>query len=920
MRISRARALRSRLQFLALALTMLPPGMPARTAHAEEPTIENLPTDPLAWPEINRTNRPWTRWWWLGSAVDRENVTRRLEQYRAAGFGGVEICPIYGAKGAEARYIDFLSPRWMEMLAHTTSEARRLDLGVDMTTGTGWPFGGPEVAPALASSRAVLKAYDVPGGGTLAERLPAGTLQCLRAVKAEGEGEGKPLELTDRVHDGRLDWVAPPGKWRLYAVVQSGPVQKVKRAAPGGEGNVLDPYSVSALDAYLSRFDHALAGYHGALPRAHFHDSFEYYGATWTTDFFKEFQDRRGYDLRDHLPGFFGEGTPDAVARIKRDYRTTLAELHGDYIARWTDWAHAHQGLTRNQAHGAPASLLDLYSAVDIPEIEIFRRPEVDQVAFLKFASSAAHTRGRTLASAESFTWLGEHFQVPLSQLKPAADLLFLAGVNHLVYHGIPYSPADAAWPGWQFYAAVNFGPDGGLWRDLPAFNAYVARCQSILQAGRPANDVLLYFPIEDLLQVPEGQLLTFPVPGKWMIPLPFHSAAQTLWDRGYGFDAVSDRLLAGAEAAEGTIQLGGNRYRTIVVPGVRVMPPDSLEKLLALARAGANVVFLGGFPDDVPGWNHFESRRAALRASVRGLGPGAVPAGEDLEALLHRAGVVREALVDTGLRFIRRTHGQGHHYFLAHLGDRPLDGWVTLGTPAASAAILDPRFENAAGTAPLRHTNDGSVQVYLQMLPGESRVLRTFTSEAIAVAARPWPLLEPAGEPQAIQGRWKVEFLEGGPELPPGFEANDLASWTTLGGPEAARFAGTARYTIAFDQSGNRGESDDFLLDLGRVAESARVRLNGRDLGTLWCPPFQIAAGPALKPGRNVLEVEVTNLAANRIADLDRRGVNWKYFREINFVNIDYKPFDASQWPPRDSGLLGPVRLIPLKAKASSP
>src|SRR5262249_34947447 len=146
------------------------------------------------------------------------------------------------------------------------------------------------------------------------------------------------------------------------------------------------------------------------------------------------------------------------------------------------------------------------------------------------------------------------------------------------------------------------------------------------------------------------------------------------------------------------------------------------------------------------------------LRAEPGGMlrraqfGRGVVLAGEDLAALVHRAGVVREPLVDTGLRFIRRTHSKGHHYFLAHLGDRPLDGWVTLGTPATSAAILDPRFENAAGKAALKRTDDGTVQVYVQMLPGESRVIRTFTSETIE--GRPWPLLEPAGEPQAIHGR----------------------------------------------------------------------------------------------------------------------------------------------------------------------
>jgi len=150
----------------ALAFAVLGLGLLDRRSQADD-----AGSDPLAWPEIRQESRPWTRWWWLGSAVDKPNLTRLLEQYRAAGLGGVEICPIYGAKGYEDRYLDFLSPRWMEMLAHTTAEAHRLGLGVDLTTGTGWPFGGPGVSPESASSRVILKAYDVAGGGRLAERL-----------------------------------------------------------------------------------------------------------------------------------------------------------------------------------------------------------------------------------------------------------------------------------------------------------------------------------------------------------------------------------------------------------------------------------------------------------------------------------------------------------------------------------------------------------------------------------------------------------------------------------------------------------------------------------------------------------------------------------------------------------------------------
>ncbi|HEY4988720.1 MAG TPA: glycosyl hydrolase, partial [Opitutaceae bacterium] len=112
-------------------------------ASAEPVGAPAAPAGAIAWPSPTRTARPWTRWWWLGSAVDAPNIERLLCEYRDAGLGGVEICPIYGAKGYEKRFIDYLSPQWMEMLSVTTRTAARLDMGVDLTTGTGWPMGGP---------------------------------------------------------------------------------------------------------------------------------------------------------------------------------------------------------------------------------------------------------------------------------------------------------------------------------------------------------------------------------------------------------------------------------------------------------------------------------------------------------------------------------------------------------------------------------------------------------------------------------------------------------------------------------------------------------------------------------------------------------------------------------------------------------
>ena len=878
-----------------------------------------------------RTNHPWTRWWWLGSAVDKTNLTLMLTEFHDAGIGGVEICPIYGAKGYEDRFIDFLSPKWMEMLAHTTTEAKRLDVGVDMTTGTGWPFGGPNVTTNDASAQVNMQNYDVAGGGTLQSALPKGRLQCLVAFS----DKGKQIDLTARVKNGVLDWTAPAGQWKLYAMALDGPVQVVKRAGPGGVGSVLDPFSVPALNRYLSYFDKAFAGFTAPMPRSMFHDSYEYYLADGTPDFFREFQKRRGYDLHTQLPALFDEGTPEKIAQIKNDYRETLADLHLAYVQDWTRWAHSHGMMTRNQAHGGPDNLLDTYAAADIPEMEIYSAYSENQMPMMKIAPSAAHLTGRPLASSESFTWMTAHFNATLSQVKQAADFLFISGVNHILYHGIPYSPAEAPWPGWQFYAAVNFGPSGGLWHDLPEFNAYATRVQSVLQSGAPANDVLFYLPFNDKWQTTSSNLLMmFDTSGKWMESEPFYQTAMTLWNRGYAYDEVSDRFLASAKVVDGKIVMPGGSYRVIVVPKCNFMPLPTMQKLVELARDGATIIVKDRLPGDVPGFADYEKRHAEFQKLIGALNIQGIKgnsathwintatvgkgkfwisdSSDSMDEILFIAHVPREVASDFGVRFVRRSHAEGYHYFFANRSDKAVDDWVTLGRAAQSAVILDPRFDDRSGVASLRKDAAGATQVYLQLLPGESCILRTFTDKTITGPA--WPYLAKSGEPRNVSGTWKVEFVEGGPELPKSFETTALGSWTTQDDPETKRFAGTAHYTIEFDRPA--GAATDWLLDLGTVCDSARVKLNGHEVAALWCAPFKIAVGKWLQPGKNTLEVEVTNIAANRVRDLDIRKVNWKYFYDANVSSLTQRGgLDASVWPVRDSGLLGPVTLTAMTA-----
>lgn len=833
----------------------------------------------LGWPELTRENKPWTRWWWPGSAVDRASLTHQLEKLAQAGIGGVEITPIYGAKGYEDRYLEFLTPKWMEMIEHTGREAQRLGLGVDMATGTGWPFGGPWVDETNALQRAVLR---------------------------DGKLAGEPTKML------------------------------VKRAAPGNEGLVVDPYSPDALRHYLAPFDRAFAAFPRGLIRGQFHDSFEYYNASWTAKFPETFRAMHGYDVQQFATALVvrrGDPAPtldaDTLARVKSDFRETLAQLHLDYLRTWIDWSHQKGWIVRNQSHGAPANLLDLYGAVDVAETEIFGstpfpipglRRAADEVRHdqdlpeplvVRMASSAGHVMGKNLASSESATWLRDHWKESLAFVKPELDRILADGINHIFYHGTVFSPQDAPWPGWLFYASTQFQPNNPWWQDFGALNRYIGRVQSILQRGKPDNDILLYWPFSDVLDDPAGLMKMFGVHDvKWLTEQPVGKIARTLMDRGYSFDYISDSQVQQTRVEGGALVTPGNRYTVIIVPATRRMPVATLQHLSDLAQRGATVIF-EQLPEDVPGYGRLEARRAEFKQALGKLGDRA-RVNRDLPAELGRHNVSREEIAESGLNFIRRATPAGADYFYTNLTAKPFSGWTTLSVTAGAAMILDP-LTGQSGLAASRAAADGKSQVYLQLAPGESLILRT--SRAGVASRDRWPYRERAGEPIALSGTWDITFLSGGPELPPPLTATTLASWTELGGDAAKRFAGTAKYRLEFDAPALR--ADDWQLDLGDVRESARVRLNGREVGTAWSVPFQVRVGEFLIPGRNVLELEVTNLAANRIRDLDQRQVPWKIMREINFVNINYKPFDASSWALTPSGLLGPVQLVPLRRVA---
>ena len=927
-----------------------------------------------AWPVVSSETRPWTRWWWLGSALDAPTITRELETLRAAGFGGVELTPIYGVRGHESQFVPYLSDAWLTLLDHTLAEARRLGLGVDMATGTGWPFGGPWVSEADAAKGLLFRRWQVAQGAQLPDPVrlqqeplvralgnqiyevretapnerPAATTQAqpllrpgmrpieitdlvepveanrdLQALALEQvrypkdvpllavvarNGTGAVIDLTHLVTvDRRLEWTAPQGAWTVDAIFLGSHGKLVERAAPGGEGNVIDHFSREAIRRYLERFDRAFSARPPAGLRAFFNDSYEVDDATGqadaTSSLFEAFLQRRGYDLREHLPTF---GTAETRARVVADYRLTLSDLLLEtFTTEWDTWAARHGAITRNQAHGSPANLLDLYAASDIPETEGL------EITRSKWAASAGHVAGRRLIAAEAATWLGEHFRSTLGEIRAHVDSYFVAGVNHLVYHGTAASPAGASWPGWLFYAAVEFNDRNPWWRDLPALNQYVTRVQSFLQSGTPDHDVLLYYPFYDFIANPgKARLAHF---GGANVPdggTAFEAARDLMQRRGYTYDFVSDRQLRDVRLEGTTLVTGGGaRYSAIVLPASRYIPLETFTHVLALANQGARVLAVGGLAADISGLADLSNRREQFRRADT----GRILRGDNLDALLAGAGISRESLVDRGLEFARRRSEQGRFYFIRNSSAADVNQWVPIDATARHLVVHDP-MRGGIRAALTRPAASGGLEVHLDLPAGESLIL---SSSAIA-AGEPARAMTVAGAAIPVDGPWTLSFVAGGPALPATQTVARLSSWTALDGDAVKAFSGTATYTARFPRP--RGRADLWRLDLGRVHDSAHVRLNGESLETLIGPHFRLTVTPDRLRAANLLEVTVTNLMANRIAALERSGVPWKTFYNVNFPSRLPENrgadglFSAAKWAPLDSGLLGPVTITPLR------
>lgn len=804
------------------------------------------------------------RWWWFGPAVTHQELDRELQAMKAAGIGGVEIQPVYPLALDDPsngiRNLRFLSPEFFEALRFAVKRGQQLGLRVDLTLGSGWPFGGPKIPRELAAPRLRVEPLSRPPQLRWGERV-------IREFPAEG-----------------------------LRFVESQTGQMVKRAAIGAEGFVFDHYSRAALDRYLETVGGPLLNALGsARPYAVFCDSLEVFGSDWTPDLPAEFQRRRGYDLLPLLPALVGEWNEEK-ARIRHDWALTLTELTEErFLQPLAEWSRRHGVKLRAQVYGTPPATLASQRFVDLADGE---QTQWRRLSTSRWASSANHILRRPITSSETWTWLhSPTFAATPLDIKAEADIHFIQGINQIIGHGWPYSPPQAGKPGWGFYAAAALNDLNPWWPVMPDLALYLQRVSWLLRQGEPSADLLLYVPVAEIrsrFSAASGQVsidrAVHSVIGDNVIP--------QMLDAGYNFDAVDDGLLEEA--------LNGGRYRGIVLVNAERISEGVLERLAAFARSGGHVFVAGRKPRLSAGYlNARENDARVQAAAVRLLAePRVAVISEDsrLGEALRKA--FEPALswepASPALAYAQRRLSGGDVFFVANTGNRPWRGRLRFRAPAQPAVTWD-----------LLSGEKQEFRGEIEIPPYGSLVFLPGAGPA-----------DPRKQPQRevdISSGWDVTFLDTGRKVR--FER--LRSWTEDEETRSYSGVAAYEKTIRVDRGELRAWLEFGLaapvdarpqrqpgmrawLD-APVRDAAVVFVNGKRAGSVFAPPYRLDLSGWLREGENRLRIEVSNTNLNLLAKLgepDYRVLAAAYGERFQMQ-------DMRNLEPAPSGLLGAVKLV---------
>ena len=869
------------------------------------------------------------RSWWFGPSATKPEITRELEQMKAAGIGGVEIANLYALAldNPETGFHNtpYLSPEHLEALRFAAKEARRLGLRIDITLGSGWPFGGPAIPVTEAAGKLRIEELHV---------LPSATEVQAPFVDA-GEETIAAFALDAQQHPTQIalpvsgwfhfDPASQPRTLLCFIAGRSG--MMVKRPSVGAAGFVLDHYDRAAIETHLHAVgDKLLSAFANNPPYAVFSDSLEDYGSDWTPALLAEFQRRRGYDLRPHLPALVMDTGPETAA-IRHDWGRTLTELADEnFLAPIHAWAQQHHALFRSQTYGYPPVTLSSNRFADLPEGEGKATFQMwREFSDTRWAASAGHLFHHNVISSETWTWLhSPAFRATPLDMKAEADLHFLQGINQLVGHGWPYSPAEAGEPGWRMYAAGAFNAHNPWFAVMPDLTRYLQRVSFALRQGKPANDVALLLPNDDVWASFKAQLQKgAPVTSS----LGFDESGSNVtidesMDKSLGKQVIAQILDAGFNLDfidADAINSIGIPYRVLILPNVDRLPVVTYEKILDFTRRGGIVIATQRTPATAPGLMHAAEDSARLRELSQTLFHGNIATAHFIEDEQQLGAVLAKSVPPDmtlipqtpQIGFIHRKLAGGDLYFVANT--------------ANVAKHVQAHFHDSASHAEIWNAFTGEVSglpdaknIELELSPYESRLI--FFSDAAKTSA-----------PKAVRYKsvvadlsrqWKVSFGNTGIAR----EMDMLTSWTE--DAQTRYFSGQAIYSKSFTLAQAAPSEATLWLDFGEskpetlpdppgennmrayleapVRESAQVFVNGKLAGVVWHPPYRIDITQFIHPGTNELRIVVGNTAINEMAGqaLPDYRLLWARYGKL------FEPQGMDEVRPVPSGLLGPVTL----------
>lgn len=899
-----------------LALPLLAFSLGLAPARADVAALERSFTQPP------NEAKMMVRWWWFGPAVTKPQIEREMNAMKAGGIGGFEVQPIYPlAVDNEVpglKNLKLLSPEFFDALKFTGTKARELGLRFDLTLGSGWPYGGPMFSIDEAAGRLRVQAVEATAGQTSVATPALRPGEKFIAAYVAGETAGTFKEIEIRDHAAQLP--AGGAAARVSFFIESHTGMMVKRPAFGGEGYVIDHYNPAVTDKFINEVAAPTLKALGDIrPFAVFCDSLEVAGEDWTANFFAEFKQRRGYDLRPLLPALstdLGEKSRD----VRHDWGRTLTELFNDrFLTPMQKWSQANGTRFRIQGYGTPPSALYSYAYVDLPEGEGYQWKNFRDS---RVASSASHLLGRPVTSSETWTWLHSPvFRATPLDMKAEADLHFLQGINQLIAHGWPYTAEGIEYPGWRLYASAVFNDKNPWWIVMPDIAAYLQRVSHVLRQGQPANDIALYLSNSDAWA-------SF-VPGR----VAWNSAvsqalgrdiARVILEAGYNYDFVDDGLLElRGKLDGGALAFGDVRFKTVVLPGVERIPLATMRTLEKFAKAGGLVVATRRLPARAPGYTTPEADSQEVAAIAERLfkAPNApslfveneAQFGEKVAARFRPDVALAPVVAEIG--FIHRHTADGELYFLANTANERRATQATFRVGTLTPEWWDPTTGRVSPARIASRTSEG-VTVALDLEPYGSRVL-AFTARQLP-ARNTAPV---ASTPLDLASGWTVAF---GKEAPVAMEK--LASWTDS---EATKhFSGVATYektvTVPADwlkatpaaqldfgegkpytPAGRGAQRFQAMFD-GPVREAAVVYVNGKRAGSVWKPPYTVDVSGLLQAGENKVRIEVANLAVNYMA-----GRPLPDYKALIAVYGDrFQAQDMNLIAPVPSGLLGPIKL----------